>query len=67
MTVKPYAYSIRITYTYTHIQHSVKRSNYDFITLNRLTNGLPMNKNTTVSVAVTMALIKFYAFFIDTQ
>lgn len=32
------AYSIRITYTYTHINYSVKRSNYDFITLDRLTN-----------------------------
>lgn len=24
------AYSIRITYTYTHIHYSVKRNNYDF-------------------------------------
>lgn len=30
------AYSIRITYTFTHIHYSVKRSNYDFITLDRL-------------------------------
>lgn len=56
------AYSISITYTY----YSVNRSNYDFITLDRF-NGLPVNKNTTVSVPVTMALIKFYDFFIDTQ